>query len=322
MSETSGDAQATGITEAQAAEMFAARLAPKGDSEAGEPLKGEQPEAEEEDEAPAESEPEEQSDGQDEPDEQPSEPKTYRVKVDGAEVEVTEDELLKGYSREQDYTRKTMALGEKAKALEAQEQAFAAERARATELLKALETHLQAPTLTPEQMAWLRDNNRTEYAIRLAEEHQRQTEQAAVRAERERLEHQQAEENTRAAQRGLQLEQARLLEALPTWKDPKVAATDKALVADYGLKRGLTLVELNSIADHRFVPILLDAAKYRALQEKVPQTKAKVEGVKPAKPGVASQQPGKASEAKRAEQRLARSGRVEDAAAILLQRMG
>jgi len=36
--------------------------------------------------------------------------KTFRVKVGNEEVEVSEDELLSGYSRTADYTKKTQAL--------------------------------------------------------------------------------------------------------------------------------------------------------------------------------------------------------------------
>jgi hypothetical protein len=66
-------------------------------------------EAVETDEETAEEEPEE---SEDEP-----EP-TYKVKVNGEEVEVPLSELTKGYSREQDYTKKTMALAEERKAPE------------------------------------------------------------------------------------------------------------------------------------------------------------------------------------------------------------
>ena len=45
--------------------------------------------------------------------------KTFRVKVGNEEVEVSEDELLKGYSRTADYTKKTPALAEAKKAVEA-----------------------------------------------------------------------------------------------------------------------------------------------------------------------------------------------------------
>jgi hypothetical protein len=53
------------------------------------------------------------------PDEQAEpEPRKFKVKVDGQDTEVTEDELLKGYSRTQDYTRKTQKVAEERKAVE------------------------------------------------------------------------------------------------------------------------------------------------------------------------------------------------------------
>lgn len=61
----------------------------------------------------------EEEDGDEDPDEgvadpqgQPAEPETFVVKVNGQEQEVTLDELLHGYMRTQDYTRKTQALAE------------------------------------------------------------------------------------------------------------------------------------------------------------------------------------------------------------------
>ncbi len=45
------------------------------------------------------------------------EPK-YKVKVDGEEIEVTQDELLRGYMRQRDYTQKTQALAEQRRQFE------------------------------------------------------------------------------------------------------------------------------------------------------------------------------------------------------------
>lgn len=59
-----------------------------------------------------------QSEG-DEPDEDEAEdeaPTTFTVKVDGVEMEVTLDELRSGYMRHADYTRKTQAVADEAKA--------------------------------------------------------------------------------------------------------------------------------------------------------------------------------------------------------------
>jgi hypothetical protein len=61
---------------------------------------------------------------------------TYKVKVNGEEVDVPLSELTKGYSREQDYTKKTMALAEERQALRSQ---FASELQQQVELFESLD---------------------------------------------------------------------------------------------------------------------------------------------------------------------------------------
>ena len=71
-----------------------------------------------------------QYDGQDSEEEQPepeeqneqvqtnSEEPKYTVKVNGEDVEVTQEELLRGYMRQADYTRKTQALSDERQRIE------------------------------------------------------------------------------------------------------------------------------------------------------------------------------------------------------------
>ena len=66
-----------------------------------------------------ESEEESEEDEAEESDEEEGEESDlYAVKVDGEEVEVTFDELLKGYSRQSDYTKKTQELSQGRKEIE------------------------------------------------------------------------------------------------------------------------------------------------------------------------------------------------------------
>ena len=61
----------------------------------------------------------EKSEGEEEPPaEEPEKPQTYRVKVRGEEIEVTLDELQRGYSRTRDYTEKTQELAEQRRKFE------------------------------------------------------------------------------------------------------------------------------------------------------------------------------------------------------------
>ena len=78
--------------------------------------------------------------------EEPEETPTYRVKVDNEEVEVTLDELLQGYSRTKDYTKKTQALAETRKAIEA-------EKARIEEAKQLRDTYAQRLQVIEEMLS-------------------------------------------------------------------------------------------------------------------------------------------------------------------------
>ena len=58
----------------------------------------------------------------------PPEPETFTVRVNGEEMPVTRDELLRGYSRTQDYKQKTARLAEERRSVESERQALAAQR--------------------------------------------------------------------------------------------------------------------------------------------------------------------------------------------------
>ena len=65
-----------------------------------------------------EAEADEAEEESEETDEEAEEEFLYAVKVDGGEQEVTLDELMKGYSRQSDYTKKTQELAQGRKAIE------------------------------------------------------------------------------------------------------------------------------------------------------------------------------------------------------------
>ena len=70
-------------------------------------------------------------------------PQTFTVKVDGQEVEVTQDELINGYSRQQDYTRKTQELAQQRKTIEQQQAELAQRDAIYSQLLPKMEAQLK-----------------------------------------------------------------------------------------------------------------------------------------------------------------------------------
>ena len=68
---------------------------------------------------------------------------TFTVKVDGQEVEVTQEELVNGYSRQQDYTRKTQELSQQRKTIEQQQAELEQRDAIYSQLLPKMEAQLK-----------------------------------------------------------------------------------------------------------------------------------------------------------------------------------
>ena len=322
---TSQDTGSTGLSEQDAADRIATLLTPPGDSDgsetpkppkpkakAAEPDEDEDPDA---DEAEGDDADEEESEAEDETEEDPLQPKTYRVKVADEEVEVTEDELLRGYSRTQDYTRKTMELAEARKALEPERQALRQERDQYAELLPRLEAHLQQQWEDP-ALQELRHTNPAEFLLRRDE---LQQQAHAVQAERERIEKAQAEETEKERQARRQEEAHKLLKAVPEFQDRK----NYEETLGYALNLGFAPEDIQETDNHLAFVVLWKAQQYDQLKAKAPQVRAKAEAVKTAKPGHASaSQPSKVTDLTRAKQRLAKTNRVEDAAAVIERMLG
>lgn len=315
---TSQDTGSEALTVESAAERIAGLLSDTGDSEAGETQEAQASETAEEADETADDAESETEEAEDDSERQELDDQTLvPVKVGEEEIEVTLHELKRGFHREQDYTRKTMALAEDRKALDAEKSTAAHARESYGTALQRLEEYLSGVTQDNEDLTELRYTDPGEYAARMADRQARQHQLSQVQAERQRVEAEKSAENAKAQADHLKAEQVKLLDALPDWKDPAKAKSDTDLITAYGSKHGLAPEELGAISDHRLVVTLLKAAKWDALQQKKPAVQAKVEAAKTAKPG-AKATVSKVSDATRAKQRLAKTGRVQDAAEALM----
>ena len=320
-------AEIQAINMADAASAISAMLAPeKGQAELDETQPAEESEedleaaASEEDEsgvedAPDEETSEEQSEEEEET-EEGEQPQTFTVKVDGKEVSVTLDELQKGYSRTQDYTRKTQQIAEVRKQVEQETHAVRAEREQYAQLLGALQAQLQSsePQIDLERLyqedpiEWVRQNE----VMR-----QRQEKLGAIQSEQQRLSQVAQYEQQRAMEAQLASQQEALLAALPDWKDPKKAKAEKALVIESAKAAGFTDEDLKSVYDHRLVLLLRKAALFDQMVSKRQGIKPVVNnGPRTAKPGAAGRV-STTTESVRAKQRLAKTGRIDDAASAI-----
>ena len=265
--------------------------------------------------APDEETAEEQSEDDEESEEQ-DQPQTFTVKVDGKEVAVTLDELQKGYSRTQDYTRKTQQIAEVRKQVEQETQAVRAEREQYAQLLGALQAQLQ--TSEPQvDLERLYHEDPIEWVRQKEVLRERQEKAYAIQAEQQRLSQLSQQEQQRAMEAHLDSEKDALLAALPEWRDPKKAKAEKALVLESAKSVGFSDDDLKSVYDHRLVLLLRKAAMYDQMVSKRQGIKPVVNnGPRPAKPGAAGRV-STTTESTRAKQRLAKTGRVDDAASAI-----
>ena len=259
---------------------------------------------------------EEQSELEEETEEEEKPAEVYTVKVDGKEIEVTLDELQKGYSRTQDYTRKTQQIAETRKAVEAEAAAIRAEREQYAQLLGALKQQLESAEAPPD-LDRLYNEDPIEWVRQRELLRDKQEKLAAIQSEQARLSQLTEQQRAKEFQAHLATQQEALIQAVPEWKDPKKAQAEKALLVEFGKKIGFSDEELKNVYDHRAVVALRKAALYDQMMSKRGQIKPVVNnGPRPAKPSAAGRV-SQTTEATRAKQRLAKTGRVNDAVSAI-----
>jgi len=242
---------------------------------------------------------------------------TFTVKVDGTEVTVTLDELQKGYSRTQDYTRKTQQIAEIRRQVESEAEAIRAERSQYAQLLGALESQVQQAAQPNIDWDRLYQEDPIEWVRQKEVMRENQAKSQAIQFEQQRLMQISQQEQAQQMQSFLAQQQDELLKVLPDWKDPNKAKKEKELLIDFGQKAGFSTDELKNIFDHRVVNVLRKAALYEQMMGKRQSIKPVTNnGPRPAKPGAAGRV-STTSEATRAKQRLAKTGRVQDAASAI-----
>ena len=241
-----------------------------------------------------------------------SEEPYYSVTVDGTDLSVNLEELIQGYQRNADYTRKTQELAQ--------------ERTQSSEFVERSKKDVEAKLQKLDQL-----NN--------AAQAQLQQEYAEVDFEKlydedpveaARLEHKMRKKHSQLAQVQQQTqelqsqefnkylgEQQKLLtQKIPEFTDEQKGPRFKQQMRDYLGNIGFNDTEINSVYDHRYVMLVKDAMSYRNLQKAKPGIKKKVANApKVVKGGVAKSKGQADAEAKRQQlSKLRKTGQVRDAA--------
>jgi hypothetical protein len=305
--------QGSAKTVSQAAESFLGLMEPQ-EAQA-------QPEAPEEQEAQAVEQEYESEDSQEYEDgEEDSEPApTYKVKVGKEELDVPLDELLKGYSRTADYTRKTQEIAETRKAVEADRQKIEeAARLRDTyaQRLGVIEQMLSQGEKA-EDLTALKESDPIGYAVRVAEQTEREKQLAAVRTEQSRIAQQQQAEQQERLNAHLQAEGLKLQEAIPEMADPAKGQAIRTDIRNYAKKIGFSDQELSQVYDSRAVTALYKAMQYDKLTAgKQDAVKKVAQAPRMMRPGTSTPEARETQEGKKLREQLRRSGNKNDAARI------
>ena len=243
----------------------------------------------------------------------------YRVTVDGSEIEVTQDELINGYSRQQDYTRKTQELANQRKTIEQQAQELSQRDALYKQLLPKMEAELQASMVDEPDWKTLVDEDPVAYVREQQIWNEKKEKLEAAKAEKQRLEQEAYEKQQQQLAQFVQEGQQKLLEIVPEWKNAEVAQKEKLAIRDYGINvLGYAPQEMDAIYDYRALLGLRNAwlnSKTVEATKKKPTQKAPA---RVARPGTTTRKKSVAP-AKRAKQVLAKSGKVQDAAKVFEQ---
>ena len=282
---------------------------------------------EESEEETEESEEDEEEESEESDDEVEEEPDVYSVTVNGEEQEVTFDELLKGYSRQSDYTRKTQELSDNRREFQSMQQAMAQEyqqiQAERQQYVDALQNVIDGSVMGLDQLAnvdWnkLREEDPVAFITKKEEFRESQDRLRDYQSQQQEVMNQQYAEHQESMKQSLVQEHQKMASIVPDWGVPEKQKKMASGLKEYAISNGYTAEEVSSLADHRSLIMLLKAQKYDNLQKADVKSKKLKNKPKVVRSGTGS---GKkdSDKSKRAAKmkRLRSSGHVDDAASIL-----
>ena len=235
----------------------------------------------------------------------------YIAKVDGEEVEVSARELIESFQLNSVAKKRFNEATVKEKEAKATLDNLEAERKHYNQQLEVLKQQISqsANTMTEQQWNDLYQRDPTAYLKAKQDQIDQERQLQAVQSEQNAL-----------LQKHLQSEQEKLLERIPKWKDPEVAQKERNNIVTFAKRFGFNDTEIANTNDSRVVDLLRRAYLYDVLQSKKPAVTKKVN--KAPKMVKAGKPKGKVNVSeqnrKTAFEKLAKSGRREDAISYLL----
>ena len=251
-----------------------------------------------------------------------SQQELYTITVNGEQVDVTLDELRQGYQRQKDYTQKTQAIAEARK----QNQQLVNQYSQKLNELDNIAQYLEAnPDIPEPQIDWqkLYESDPVEWSVQrqLYNERERVRQNRAAQINLVKEEQQSLAQQQFAGH--LQEQRERLLELVPEWKDKQVAAVEKREIRDFAISQfGMNQQDVDNAFDAKLVAMLRSAYLYHKGADKAQKVTKPVAEKAVRTQGRRNRPDTPRTDLKKAQERLQKTGSVEDAAAVFEKMFG
>jgi hypothetical protein len=248
----------------------------------------------------------------------------YDVTIDGKSQKVPLNELLKGYSRESSFTKKSQELSNSRRELETQQEGLKSElqavkqtRSHYAEQLKVLTDSLNAE----QNIDWVKlaQEDPQTYAIQKAEFDRNTELKQIAQQEQQRIQQEQKIEQDKIYSNYILNERKILSEKLPIYKDEVKGKEFVKNITNFAKELGYKDQELSMLVDHRAVLMLADAYRYNQLKKAKLKNKKVIKTPKSVSSNAAnvSQSSENSKVMKDRFSKLKKSGSMKDAQSVL-----
>jgi hypothetical protein len=241
----------------------------------------------------------------------------FSVKVDGKEEQWTLDQLKQSAAGQAAINKRFQEAAEARKRIEQQAAVLQQQQQQVAALYQQAQNGgLQAPTpptrelFESDPIGYMEEKLKYDEAKTQYDQNMFQLQNV----QKQRMQAQQEAHQTYLA------EQAQVLtQHIPEIADPEKGEAIKNALVDTGVSYGFTAEEMQAVTDARYVRALNDARKYRELVAKRKSAQSKGEKARPVvKPGAKKRVDSNAATRKKAQQRLQKTGSMEDALSLIL----
>jgi predicted transcriptional regulator len=255
-------------------------------------------------------------------DAEPDQEMLYTVKIDGVEEKWTLEELKRDASGQKAINNRFQEIAKIRKEFEQKEAEVAKQIQSSLDLADRLQKNGMTPPTQPNSEDYSDDPIGYMQAKILFDEAKSEYDQTMyqVQVQRQQQELQQQQAQAQAEQTYLQEQAAILIERIPEIADPEKGDAIKKALSDTGVAYGFSEQEMSMVVDARYIDALNDARKWRNLVSKRKATQSKGGKARPVvKAGTKKQKSSGVEVARnKAQQRLAKTGSIEDAISLML----